>query len=460
MMKDQRKPQGKTRWGLLLFTTLLLASMLLAACQSAAPAAPTAAPKPAAPTAAPAAPAATAAPAAPAATAAPAKAAEAKTVTVKVGFQPAYTGPVAINSEPQSQGMNDYMVSVNDQGGIPYKDPKTGETVRAKLDIVWEDNSYDTARILSIYNRQKGAGVKAMVTYGTASGVALADQVSKDKMPLLFIGAPNEAVLKPTPVYVTSIGNLYDWQGKSFAKWAKAQWKESRAPRLGIIYTDATWGLMATAGLPEFAQQLGWEVAGKEVVKAPLTDSSIEMKRLFGGKPDWIFTALTAGDMAVAMKDTARLGFKDQAKWVSFTYGFDPASFQKVADAETNGVNGWLYWAVETEKSLPGVAEAAAGAQKYRQRDLTNMYLQGWATSKVFVEGGIKGALGSVGFDALTPEAINTALHSIKNLDTGGLFPPANTTDARPFIVSKARLVQWQDHKINILTDWQEGSLQ
>ena len=133
MMKDQRKPQGKTRWGLLLFTTLLLASMLLAACQSAAPAAPTAAPKPAAPTAAPAAPAATAAPAAPAATAAPAKAAEAKTVTVKVGFQPAYTGPVAINSEPQSQGMNDYMVSVNDQGGIPYKDPKTGETVRAKL---------------------------------------------------------------------------------------------------------------------------------------------------------------------------------------------------------------------------------------------------------------------------------------------------------------------------------------
>ena len=451
-MRNPGTPTRGTKLPFLLMNVLLLVALLLAACQPAAPAAPTAAPtaapKPAAPTAAPAAPAATAAPAA-----------AAKTVTVKIGFQPAYTGPVAVNSETQSQGVADYFQSVNDAGGVPYKDPKTGETINAKLEVVWEDNAYDTPRMLSIYTRQKAAGVKGMVTYGTASAVALAEAASKDKMPFVVLGAPSEAVLKPTPRYVTTMMNPYDMQTKSFLKWAKDNWKESRPPRLGIVYHDIAAGQIAISGVDEFAKKLGWEVLPKEVFTEPVTDASIQVKRLMGGKPDWVFAILTAGATAVVIKDAARLGLKDPAKWVGITYAFDPPSYQKVAAAETDGTMGWLYWSMETETNQPGVAEAAAAAQKYRKTALSNLYLQGWAVGKVFTLGGIKGALDKVGNDALTTEAVNTALHSMKGLDTGGIFPPVNTTDDEPFVISKARLVQWKDGKINVLTDWQVGAL-
>src|SRR3990172_8769890 len=282
--------------------------------------------------------------------------------------------------------------------------------------------------MLRIYTRQTQAGVKGMLTYGTASGVALAETASKDKMPFVVLGAPSEAVLKPTPRYVTTMMNPYDMQTKSFLKWAKDNWKETRPPRRGLVYHDVAAGQIAISGVDEFAKKLGWEVLPKEVFTEPVTDASIQVKRLMGGKPDWVFAILTAGATAVVIKDAARLGLKDPAKWVGITYAFDPPSYQKVAAAETDGTMGWLYWSMETETNQPGVAEAAAAAQKYRKTALSNLYLQGWAVGKVFTLGGIKGALDKVGNDALTTEAVNTALHSMKGLDTGGIFPPVNTT--------------------------------
>ena len=100
-------------------------------------------------------------------TCAPAPPPSAKEKAIRIGISLCTTGPIATAGEPISWGTLTYIKYLNEElGGIEYQ-TADGKTERVKLDAIWEDNAYNVAKTVSIYKRQKTAGVLAMALFGS-----------------------------------------------------------------------------------------------------------------------------------------------------------------------------------------------------------------------------------------------------------------------------------------------------
>ena len=85
-----------------------------------------------------------------------------KSESITVGLSLTYTGALGGTAAGISDGLLDHLMWINDQGGIEYKDPKTGKLKSIKMKIKWEDNAYNPSKSLSIYKRLKAAGAKVI----------------------------------------------------------------------------------------------------------------------------------------------------------------------------------------------------------------------------------------------------------------------------------------------------------
>jgi hypothetical protein len=69
---------------------------------------------------------------------------------------------------------------------------------------------------------------------------------------------------------------------------------------------------------------------------------------------------------------------------------------------------------------------------------------------------GLRLALEKVGYERLTREAINEALHSITNFDVGGVVPPVTIDPDYPLITKHIKIAIVQGGGFKVLSDWIE----
>ncbi|MEW6033317.1 MAG: ABC transporter substrate-binding protein [Chloroflexota bacterium] len=376
-------------------------------------------------------------------------------VKVKVGLSLGLTGSLASTVAPISQGALAYMKWVNDQGGIEYRDPKTGKTEKALLDIAWEDNAYSAAKTLSIYKRQKDWGMLLQVL--VMSPDVIADTASRSQVPIMSVGNITETSIKPEPRYITVLYGSYLDQMLTFVKWTSQQ--QATPPKVGFILMDLPTHRASGGGgglSAELVKEFGGELVGVEWVPAGVTDSSIEMTRLKAGNPDWIYIANVTSGVSTIAKDAQRLGITPKTRLATITYVFGEDLIPVLGDL-SEGLYGALCWSYPSEATIPGIKLAHDAMQKYYARKASATNVQGVLTSMVAVEG-IRQALGKVGAEALTPSAVNDALHSLTNFDPMGLTKPITTTTAYPVSSGYVKVGTIKGGVVQPVSDWIEVS--
>ena len=211
--------------------------------------------------------------------------------SIKVGVSLVLTGPVATSGAAISWGMVDYLKYLNEQlGGIEYHTPE-GKVDHIKLDFVWEDNAYSVPKTLSIYKRQKAAGVGLMAILGSTPGEAIVVMASRDQIPVIGFAASASPVnmgAKPN-YYMASMGSVADQAGV-IMKWFAETWKQPRRPKVGVIFGDVP-SLRPVAypeGTPAYAARLGMDWVGAEFIPTATTDTTIELTRLAANGADLI----------------------------------------------------------------------------------------------------------------------------------------------------------------------------
>jgi len=372
----------------------------------------------------------------------PAKAAPDKK-TIKVGYRTHFTGAIATQTATFSSGALDCAKYQNDFkggiGGIP-------------IDILWQDAHCERVKEISIHKRFKAAEVVAEVTFLVNTRViALLQQ--KDEIPLMNIAGfapggttePIRWVFGGPPYWCNLTATAINW-------FKEMRWSEAHPLRVGSVVYDDPAGRSSLEGVPEYCREIGAEWVGYEVVPfLGCIDTSTELLRIAAKKPDLIYTTLFGAPLVTVIKDSARLGLKDQG--INF---FGCANSVDLCIVRTTGagdVQGWytLTATPAPQEKFPAAAEILQAAQKYRGQgpeDVPQFYCGGWMGSLITFEG-IRIALEKVGIENLNGRAVRDGLASIRDFDTGGILAwPANLSDEKPYIVDAVLVYQIQEGKI------------
>lgn len=372
--------------------------------------------------------------------------------SVKIGLSLIMTGPIASTGVMLAESSLGYLNYVNDElGGIEYTDPKTGKTERVKLDIMWQDNGYNVPRGITIHKRQVAAGAMLRIGQSASESEALSEMASRGHVPVMA-GQISSLMMRPKPRYITATIPAYSDQCGAIFPWIRDNWKGPQPAKIGVVAIDVPGMRSAMIHLTaERVAKFGVELAGIEWVPAAVTDSTIELTRLKAKAVDYLYILHIVGGTVVIVKDAARLGMKDKV-FLSLV-GNEETVIRLLGDM-VEGIPGALANAAP-EEDLPGVRLGHQIIRRYYNHDATSQNYLTWAQGPVAVEG-LRLALEKVGYENLTREAVNEGLHSVTNLDVGGIIPPVTVDPDWPLITKHLKITVIQGGKFKVVSDWLE----
>ena len=379
---------------------------------------------------------------------------------VKIGASLDLSGPLTGTHTPEMESVLSYAKMLNEKGGIAYKDPTTGKTMHVKLDMMWADDGYKVDKIISNYTRFKDAGAIVFVHGCTGADVALGDIAKKDGVPILHGGQmpmtlypkyPGRWEISPTPTYVDAFG--------AYVNWIMANWKESRAPRLGFLTLDNPFGKSPiTDAAIAYMGKVGMEYVGAEFYLPTDADVIPQITRLDGKGADFVFHNMVWEGFCTVMKSATDLGVKDHMNFCSNIFLFGRGVIE-VAGEAAEGAYG-VTWYSDLDTDFPGVKLLKEQVLKnYPSTHLVANHFDGWAYG-VSLYCGIKTALEKVGYPITGKDFIDAMFTAngkgIWAETAGGCFPPIDfTSDPKDATgMHKVKIAQIQGGKIVELTDW------
>ena len=334
--------------------------------------------------------------------------------SVNIGLLSDLSGPTSAVGVPYSEGIKDAAKYLIENGGIAGK----------PLKLIEVDYAYNAQQALSAYKRFTSQDkIVALQGWGTQDTEALTKFVGKDQIPTLSASYSAHLTDPAKAPYNFFVAADYSTQIRGALKYFKANWKESRAPKVAFVYPDHPYGLAPIPAAKDYAKELGFEIVGDETVALGAMDAMAQMLRLQKLAPDYVWIGGTTPSAAVIMKDAQKLGFK--TTFFCNIWGVDESLFKLAGDA-ANGTYS-LQTAVVYGQKVPGMAvieKLTNGAPKMTH------YIRGFASMLVMAEGlKIAAAKGP-----LTGPAIKDALETLRDYDPLGLTPPISyfPNDHRP----------------------------
>ena len=321
---------------------------------------------------------------------------------LKVGVLSDLTGPTSSVGVPYAQGVKDCIAYVNANGGVG------GENI----ELIQVDYAYNVQQALAAYKRFKSQGIVALQGWGTGDTEALVRFVSRDRIPV-FSASYSAHFMDPKKApYNFTIAPDYSTQGRAGLKYIKDSWKESRAPKLAFVYPDKPYGHVPLKAMKEYAEELGFEITGDEVLGLKAMDATPQLLALKKQNPDFVWVGGTTPSTAVLMKDAKKLDFT--GKFLVNIWGNDE-NLAKMAGPACEGNFGMQAAAVYGQ-DVPGMK--VIEAQTKGQPQMTH-YLRGFVSTMVMVEGMKMAAEGG----KVTGSSIKEALETMRDYDPMGLAP-------------------------------------
>jgi len=371
--------------------------------------------------------------------------AQAQEKVVKFGMAQDFTVVYTFVTAEYSQGQRDYFSLVNERGGV------NGWKISA--DIV--DTGNAPQRGMEAYERFKRDGVVLVDPLSTPVSRALVSRVLQDKINMVtMVSGRSDAADGTAFPYVLPLSPSYWSQAALLIEYMAQQDKDLKGKKIAFVHIDTAFGREPLPLLQELAKRRGFELLPFPYAP-PGNEQSAAWTQLRRAKPDW--TVIWGGGVGqtVSLKEALRNGIAPDriasVIWLS-------ESDMKVVGADQ--VKGVLKFEGAAGGREPKVIQdilrevvakgKGADAQEFVG---TSYYNIGVMSGAIMVEG-VRRALEITKGSAVTSEALNEGLRSIKGFTADGLIPPLTTTKADHQGGGMGRIAQWDGKRWVAKTDW------
>ena len=347
---------------------------------------------------------------------------------------------------------------------IKYINEELGGAGGYPIEVVWLDNAYDAAKMVTNVNKFMDDGCLMFTTASSAMMTACMEIANRAEFP--GMASFNAPILHRPPKHI--YGQMPDY-GDDWAAFAKYYmdniWQGSGKPRMALHLLNNTTGYGALDAAKAAADELGVELILPAEEHTTDTISEIEsLTRIKEQNPDVLYISSTPAPTALIMKNAVEIGL-----YPDVTIGLGHAGITKalvdIAGADVvEGVYG-VFPTVNWGDNVPGMAKMTEYCQSEHPDDYGNMdYITSWAQSLIMAEI-LRVAEQNVGYDALAKggeeawQAIETQGIQKLNYDVEGLHGPVIYTPGDNRLSKSVRIFQVQSGNIVPITDWIEAPL-
>ncbi|MBA7598503.1 hypothetical protein ES703_05521 [subsurface metagenome] len=374
--------------------------------------------------------------------------------TLKIGITTPSTGPAAEKGSPMGHGNLD---------AIEYINTELGGVAGYPIEVVWLDNAYDAAKVVTNVKKFMDDGCLMFATASSKMMSASMEIANRAEFP--GIACFNAPVLHRPPQHIYGQMPDYGDDWSAFATYYMENiWKGPGKPRMALHLLNNTTGYGALDAARASAERLGIELLLPAEEHTPTTTSEMDsLTRVKSLNPDVLYISSTPAPTAVIIKNAVALGL-----YPGITIGLGHAGITKalvdIAGADIcEGVYG-VFPTVNWGDDVPGMAKVVEYCQKLHPKDEGNMdYITSWAQSLIMAEI-LRVAVENVGYDVLAKgnveswRAIETyGIQRLKDYDVGGLHGPASYTPGDNRLSKSVRVFQIQSGEITPVTDWVEA---
>jgi branched-chain amino acid transport system substrate-binding protein len=342
-----------------------------------------------------------------------------------VGGTQSLTGPFAEDSAAVLAGIEDYVKYVNETKSLaPWRQEKFPADIT--LEVLWRDDELKPVKALSIYEELKTKGMLVGRISGSPIALALKDKLWEDKMGATsmasgsYLLTPPQSIFTYYPIYTDSCAAIADW--------FKANWKETRKPKVAYLTADNAMGRsIEIPKMKEYLEKIGYEFVGIQYV--PLVATSPPTTQLTWLKEKGVDLALgvmiNPGSQPT-VKEMVRLGMGPHLAY-KMTFGVALPGHAAVFAAAMGELGDGYVCAGSfrpmDDVATPGIKFCNDLQDKYRKdKKITHiMYEAGILEAMIQIEA-LRLAMQKVPFEKLTPrDVLEQGFYKIKNLETGDI---------------------------------------
>lgn len=334
-----------------------------------------------------------------------------------------YTGPIAGLNVPADRGCEDMFKEINAKGGVD----------GVKVNAIFVDTRYDTARGISVYKRYR-TEPKLLVVNAIKTDVskAIDPMTAKDKVLRLTAGdgefqANIGWCFLWGPAYQNAFGATIDF---IVADW-KAKGK-SGMPTIGYMSWDSAYGREPLRGGKEYAEKAGVKLLPPEFFPTGAADHTVWLSRINAGGANYCIIGGVDPTPTLVLRDAMKLGLKEKMQFVDATY-WGPTEAVGIKLHPEAAEGAWVisfYVRGDDAWSLP-LAQYIIPKYQGKSVDefrkvMASHYLTGMGWALTYQEG-LKRALKEVGYEKLDGEAMKKAYESLTGLDISQGIQGPNT---------------------------------
>ena len=374
---------------------------------------------------------------------------------LKIGITTPSTGKAAEKGSPMGHANLDAIKYINDElGGVE----------GYPIEVLWLDNAYDAAKVVTNVKRFMDEGCLMFATASSAMMTASMEIANRAEFPGLACFTSPILYRPPQHIY----GQLPDYGDDALAfatYYMENIWKGAGKPKFALHLLNNSTGYGARDAFWAKADELGIDIVTIDEHAATTTSEMDSLTRIKALNPDVLYISSTPAPTAIVIKNACSLGM-----YPGITIGCGHASFTKalvdIAGADiVEGVYG-VFPTANWGDDVPGMAKVIEYCQNLHPKDEGNLdYVTSWAQSLVMAEI-LRLAVKNVGYDVLAKGDVESwraiEEHGIQKLDgydVGGLHGPVSYTSGDNRLAKSVRVFQVQDGVITPISDWVESPM-
>ncbi len=369
------------------------------------------------------------------------------------------SGPYASITAPLIHGAEDAIKAINEAGGI----------YGAMLEIKFADDGGNIDEAVAAYDRFTSEDPNAfvMITYGSGEAEALATRFAEDKIVNLAAGLSAKAFYGPGSGYTFGLGAIYPDQLGFVMKFLVENWAEYKPEGAGdeikLAYLSWPTAFGQGALTPEsraYLEELGVQVVAEETYDvSPTADTTTAILNADAAGANVIWTNTLAFGPAALLNGLYALGLRDKFVVAGCNWAMDLATYAFLADPSYAvgliAPFNYLWW---TDVDNPGIQYAQ---QLFETNERTagehNIgYLLLVAGVDMLVKA-ITHVIDTQGFENLNGETLQQALIEMSPFEAlDGVFRADYSGDNRSPHMAQLRMIQGGPDAFVVILDWSE----
>ncbi len=371
---------------------------------------------------------------------------------LKVGISAPYTGKAAGNGAPMGDGVMDAIKYINEElGGVQGH----------KIEPLFRDNTYDSAKATTIVEEFVSSGALMFTTQSSAMMVASMTRANEVGLPGFVVFSAPECTQPAKHIYASFPD--YGDQWVAFVKYYLANvWKGTGKPKMAMHLLANPTGAGAKKAAETLAASLGVEIVGYWEHPSAPTDVTDSLTAIKAKNPDVIYISSIPEATSVIIKNMVSLGM-----YPGITVGCGGAAFtskmvELAGAANTEGVYG-VFPTVSWTDTPAGMAKMTQYMTANHPQHKDNlMYITGWNEGLLIAEILRLAILNTPGGgNALTPALVEAnGIKKLNNFDVGGLQSPASFTQGDNRLSKQVKLYQVKNGQITVLGSWIDAPYQ